>query len=198
VEDPVRTAEHLARLKERREALQRTCEALPDIAGPFVWEVGCGNGHFLTAFAAAHPDRACVGIDINRERIERSVRKRDRAGLVRLHFLRAEARDFLEALPAAARFSAIYILFPDPWPKRRHQKNRLIDGPFLAAVAKRAGKGARLYFRTDYEPYYSEVAQTIRAHPAWDTCPSAAWPLEIPTLFQQRARRYHSLTAERT
>jgi tRNA (guanine-N7-)-methyltransferase len=197
MENLVRTAEHLERLRERREALRAVCARLLAASPGFVLEIGCGHGHFLTAFAARHPDRRCVGIDLSADRIERAERKRARAGLPNLHFLRAEARDFLAALPDEARPSAIYVLFPDPWPKRRHHKYRLLEPGFLGELARRSGRGARLYFRTDHEPYFAAVAAALAAGPDWRPLPAAPWPFELPTIFQQKAERYHSLAAER-
>jgi tRNA (guanine-N7-)-methyltransferase len=189
--------DHLAQISERRAKLQVLASALLDGERPFVWEIGCGHGHFLTGFAAAHPDQLCVGIDLAADRIERAERKKVRSGLANLHFIRAEAGDLLSVLASNAQFSAIYILFPDPWPKRRHHKYRLIEPGFLDAVAQRAGQGVRLYFRTDYEPYYAEVCSMIAAHPSWELSKAGAWPFELPTVFQQRAASHHSLVAER-
>lgn len=197
MDNPARTAEHHRRCAERQEALRAAFAVLLDNAPPFVLEIGCGHGHFLTGYAAAHPAELCLGIDLRLERIERAERKRRRSGLANLHFLRAAASDFLAALPARARFSALYILFPDPWPKQRHHKNRLMNPIFLQEVAGRAGPGVRLYFRTDYEPYFAETAAALGAHPAWRLLPAAPWPFELPTVFQARAAGYHSLVAER-
>jgi tRNA (guanine-N7-)-methyltransferase len=96
---------------------EQLARLLPDRA--FVWELGCGHGHFLTAYAAAHPDQLCLGVDLSGERVARAQRKQHRAQLENLYFLRADARLFLEALPPTAKCSAIYVLFPDPWPKLR-------------------------------------------------------------------------------
>ncbi len=197
MENPVRTEQHFERLRARREAVGLACREFLGSSLPMVWEAGCGHGHFLTAFAAAHPDRLCVGIDVTAERIARAQRKRERAGLPNLHFLRAEARDFLAVLPLSKRLAAIYILFPDPWPKRRHRKNRLLEPGFLREVALRAEREARLYFRTDSESYYAEVAAAIAAGSDWNRCPQGPWPFEVPTVFQQKAASYHSLVAER-
>lgn len=197
MENPVRLAQHDERMRERSAALRRTCEAILAGAPPFVWEVGCGHGHFLAAYAAAHPERLCVGVDIRLERIERAERKRRRAGLENLHFVRAEALAFLEALPPAARIAEIFLLFPDPWPKRRHHGNRLMGSKFLGSLARRAGQGTRLYFRTDHEPYFEAAEAAVAAHPDWRLVPEAPWPLEFPTIFQQKAGRYRSLAAER-
>jgi tRNA (guanine-N7-)-methyltransferase len=166
-------------------------------ASLFVWEVGSGHGHFLAAYAAAHPGDICVGIDIASDRIARAERKRERARLANLHFVRADATDFLASMPEGTRFAAIFVLFPDPWPKRRHSKNRIMKPEFLAAAASRAEKGTRLYFRTDHEPYFREAAATVSAHASWKLSDPAPWPFEEPSVFQKRAVRHFSLVAMR-
>jgi tRNA (guanine-N7-)-methyltransferase len=159
--------------------------------------VGCGHGHFLAAYAAAHRDRCCIGVDIASDRIARAERKRSRARLANLHFLQAEAGAFLAALPGHAILSEIFVLFPDPWPKRRHRKHRVLQPGFLAAVAARAGQGARLYFRTDDEAYFSSVDEVIKSLPEWRLT-REPWPFEVATVFQSRAPSHSSLTAVRT
>jgi tRNA (guanine-N7-)-methyltransferase len=196
VDNPARTAEHLDRMAQRRSALRGTLAGFLPGNSRFVWEVGCGHGHFLTAYAQAHPRELCVGIDITGERIARADRKRDRARLANLHFLHAEAGMFLEVLPAGAALSSVFVLFPDPWPKARHHKHRLIQQGFLDAVAGRAGQGTRLHFRTDHEPYFLEAEATIRTHRDWRLM-DEAWPFEAPSVFQERAASHRSLTAAR-
>lgn len=181
-------------MQERREKLRAFCADLP--SQPFVWEIGAGHGHFLTAYAAAHPAEFCIGIDILLDRVERARRKQERARLANLRFLRAAADDFLAVLPPQARFSAVYLLFPDPWPKRRHHKYRVMDAELLTAIAQRAGEGAPLHFRTDYEPYYAEARAAVEAHPDWRLS-AEPWAFEMPTVFQQKAALYHSLLARR-
>src|SRR5262245_43950444 len=95
---PLRTLLHRERIEGRRRHLRAE---LADILHPpceFAWEIGCGHGHFLTAYALEHSDTVCIGIDIMGERIQRALRKRDRARLSNLFFLHAEARLFLETL----------------------------------------------------------------------------------------------------
>ena len=181
-----------ARIQALREQLHRVFSSDQS----FVWEVGCGHGHFLTAYAAAHPAVVCVGIDIVRDRIDRARRKARRAKLPNVHFLIADAREFLEALPPAASFSSVYILFPDPWPKRRHHKNRLMQAPFLDAVAIRAEPRAPLYFRTDFMPYFTEATTAVRSSRSWELS-DETWPFESDTVFQARARTYFSFLARR-
>ncbi len=189
--------EHRSHISRRREALRETLCSLVSAESRFVWEVGCGHGHFLTAYAAAHPLQSCIGIDIASDRIGRAERKRTRARLANLHFVRADAEDFLAAMPAGARFTAIFILFPDPWPKRRHHKHRVMTAEFLSAAAAAAGQGSGLFFRTDHEPYFLEAAAAIRSHRDWRESDPAAWPFEEATVFQRRAERHFSLVALR-
>lgn len=195
VENPARTAAYHALVDQRRADIRTELNRVLPHGAHFTWEVGCGHGHFLTAYAQAHPHKLCVGIDIIRERIERANRKRDRARLTNLHFFHTEARLFLEELPAAAGIAEIFVLFPDPWPKLRHHKHRLIQVGFLDLAADRCLPRCRLHFRTDHEPYHSSVRTTLRVHPRWRII-RAAWPFEFETVFQQRTSARHSLSAE--
>jgi tRNA (guanine-N7-)-methyltransferase len=192
-----RLPERLALVGDRRDALRHLLGEVIPPGSRFVWEIGSGHGHFLTAYAKAHPERLCMGIDIASDRIARAERKRERAGLANLHFIRADAEDFLASMPGDARFASIFILFPDPWPKRRHHKNRVVRPDFLSAAAARSEKGAGLYFRTDHEPYFREVEAMLGAHPGWSEPAPSAWPFEEATVFQKRAQGHFSLEAVR-
>jgi len=191
-----RTEEYRQRMARRRLELGQTLGALLGPARSFTWEIGCGHGHYLTAYAEAHPDQLCIGIDIMGERIDRAIRKRDRARLSNLHFIHADARLFLEVIPAGVAFDRLFILFPDPWPKVRHHKHRLIKCEFLAQAALRSTPDARLHFRTDFAPYFEETQSIISSHVAWEVTPEV-WPFESGTVFQARAARHHSLSALR-
>lgn len=182
-------------IADRKATLERQLAAIFSSPASFVWELGCGHGHFLTAYAAAHPTKICVGVDIVGERIERAVRKRHRAGLPNLHFLHAEAGLFLDALPPGAAFSDVFVLFPDPWPKLRHRKHRIMRPDFLDRVAGRGAPDCRLFFRTDYEPYFASAREVVAAHPRWRPTEEEPWPFEFQTVFQSRASRFYSLIA---
>ncbi len=190
--------EFLARITERRAALRAELAALLPPKRAITWEIGSGHGHFLVQYAQAFPENLCVGVDIIRDRLNRSDKKRDRARLRNCHFVQAEAREFLDALPAGVALREIWVLFPDPWPKKRHHKNRILQAEFLEALAGRAGEGTPLYFRTDHAEYFSAVAALIPTLRTWRLDPSAPWPLEQETVFQARAPAYQSLVAVRT
>jgi tRNA (guanine-N7-)-methyltransferase len=185
-------------LAARRAALRTALRVLLPGPAAIVWEIGCGHGHFLTRYATEFPRKNCFGVDVSSQRIGRSERKSGRARLPNCHFVRADAREFLQALPAGVTFEEIWVLFPDPWPKQRHHKNRVLRPEFFQALARRAGAGVRLYFRTDHHEYFHEVAAFLPALDTWRPDPAAGWPLEHETVFQARADSYHSLVAVRT
>lgn len=190
--------EFLATIAERRSALRSELSVLFPAPKAIVWEIGCGHGHFLVRYAELFPTKFCVGVDLILDRLERSGRKRDRARLDNCHFLRAEAREFLLSLSPSITFEEIWVLFPDPWPKARHNKNRLLKPEFFEAIAGRAGEGARFYFRTDHLDYFTEVEGIVADLKTWRRDPAASWPLEQETVFQARAPDYHSLVLIRT
>lgn len=183
------------RLDQRRSELKAVF--LPQLKGrlTLTLEIGAGHGHFLTAYAAQHPECFCVGIDIMSDRVNRGLRKRDRARLENLTFIHASAEDLLAVLPEGVSLDGVFILFPDPWPKRRHWKNRIMQTEFLRILATRTQPGAPLYFRTDYAPYFEYAREVVEAHSHWKIGSNELWPFEHQTVFQSRAPTYQSLVA---
>lgn len=189
---------HAAVLSERRVVVRdQLANILPSGEAFLTWEVGSGHGHFLNAYAAAHRLKLCVGVDIEINRIERARKKRDRAKLHNLHFIHSEARLFLEALPIHARIAEAFILFPDPWPKLRHRKHRILQPDFLAQLAAHASPDCTLYFRTDFHSYYLEARAAVQSSPDWQLADHVDWPFEHETVFQSRAARHDSLIARK-
>jgi tRNA (guanine-N7-)-methyltransferase len=194
---PEAKPEFVRHVEARRERLRAELPAiLPPQPQPIVLEIGCGHGHFLTRYAAAHPDFHCVGIDILQDRLDRANKKRDRAKIGNLCFYKAEAVELLACLPEATRFAAVFLLFPDPWPKKRHHKNRLVRADFLETLAARMAPGGRFYFRTDHAEYFTAGHAVVAAHACWRLLPDAPWPFEEATVFQLKAPDYQSLVAE--
>jgi tRNA (guanine-N7-)-methyltransferase len=197
VDNLVRNADYLARCDTRIADLKTTLSDSLRGKTRLTLEIGCGHGHYLTGYAAVHPEAFCVGIDLLKDRIARAGRKRDRARLQNLVFIQAEAADLLTVLPSDVVLADVFILFPDPWPKRRHHKNRILQPEFLSALAVKASSGARLFFRTDYAPYYEDAHRTVAAHGDWELNSGDSWPFELETVFQSRADSYQSLIARR-
>ena len=189
-----RTSAHLAKIEQRRVELRHQIAKSTGQFRRTVLEVGCGHGHFLTAFASQHADALCFGVDIASDRITRAEKKRVRAKLPNLHFIHTDARLFIEELPSNFSLSEIYVLFPDPWPKQRHHKNRIVQPPFLDLLNQRSAPNARLYFRTDYQPYFADAAAVFRESASWEIV-EEPWPFEHETVFQARAPAFASLVA---
>jgi tRNA (guanine-N7-)-methyltransferase len=192
------TPEFTELIAQRRADLRRELSLILANPGPITWEIGCGHGHFLERYAREFPEKTCVGVDLRSDRITRALRKAVRGRLANCHFVRTEALEFLHALPAGVRFDEIWVLFPDPWPKKRHHKNRLLQPEFFEAIASRAVAGTHLYFRTDHAEYFQAVASFLPSLATWQPAPASPWPLEHQTVFQARAPSYQSLIAVRT
>jgi tRNA (guanine-N7-)-methyltransferase len=161
------------------------------------FELGCGHGHWLAAYAAAHPAEFCVGIDLITHRVERSVRKQTLGRLDNVLFLKAEATEFLEALPATVVLGKVFILYPDPWPKKKHHKNRFINATSLDLLAARAAPGARLHFRTDNADYFQWTHEHLATHARWELRPGETWPFEQKTFFEERMKDRRDVFADR-
>ncbi len=190
--------EFIEHVKQRRARLGTELAAIVPAKSAIVLEIGCGHGHFLARYAAENPGKLCLGVDVIGERIERAQKKANRAKLANCHFIRGEAREVIDALPAGVTFAETWVLFPDPWPKKRHHKNRILQPAFFDYLAAhRVGQGGRLYFRTDFAEYFKFVSGFLPGLTTWQPDPSAPWPLEHETVFQARAPAYQSLVVTR-
>lgn len=186
-----------AHAKARRRALAETLACTYPSGATLTLEIGCGHGHYLSAYARQHPDETCLGVDLVSDRIRRANRKRHRLGLAHLTFLKADAYELLDLLPPEVRLRRIFVLYPDPWPKRRHHRHRLLQPPMLDALAARAPAGTDLCLRTDHDGFFSWARARIAEHTAWLLDSGAAWPFEHPTFFQQLLGNPNSLIARR-
>lgn len=190
-------ARELAKQARRKEALRCALEA--DLAGceRILFEPGCGHGHWLSDFAAEYPDTVCVGIDLISWRIRKANDKKAKRGLPNLFFYKAALAEFLEVLPARIRFERTVFLFPDPWPKARHHRRRMVQTDLLDEFARRTDPGGALCFRTDDRPYFDWTIEHLQAHPDWTIDQSGDWPFESSTYFQNLMDSYFSVVAKR-
>lgn len=190
---------HEAHVRQRISTLSDQLRSLYQKTGTqkLTLEIGCGHGHFLTAYGKEFADTFAVGVDLNIDRIRKAEKKRLTLGLENLAFIRASIEDFMEAIPEDLRYDSVYMLFPDPWPKKRHWKNRMLQTAFLTRLAEKCKPRARFHFRTDHEGLFEWAKEHIEAHPQWILLQNPEWPLEIETVFQKKAPRHQSLIAER-
>ena len=124
-------------------------------------EVGCGRGHFIEEMARTHPDRRFLVIEARGRYMGMALRRLDRLGADNVRVVYGDARESLEALVPEEAAHAIYLLFPDPWWKRKHEKKRVATPAFLGTVYSRLRAGGVLVFRSDVEAYVERVDDLI-------------------------------------
>lgn len=190
-------ARELEKQAARKADLRAALAADLDGVESIVFEPGCGHGHWLTGYAEAHPEAVCVGVDLISWRIRRAEAKRDKRALDKLFFYKADLRELLEVLPPQIRFEQTVMLFPDPWPKARHHRRRMVQPAVLDELARRTGSGGTFCFRSDDRPYYEWTTKHLETHPQWEIDPQAPWPHEQETYFQELMETYHSVIARR-
>lgn len=176
---------------------ERIADFLAARGGRPTLELGCGHGHWLLSLAGAEETGPCVGVDLRSRRIRLADAKRERRGLEDVLFLKAEAGETLEAWPRERPPARIFLLHPDPWPKKRHAKHRLTGPAFLNRMADATAPGAELYFRTDDEAFFEWSKEQIFAHPAWSPV-SLAWPHEAASYFRDLLGVHGAITAVRS
>jgi tRNA (guanine-N7-)-methyltransferase len=153
-------------------------------SAPLEVEIGSGKARFLIESARAHPERDFLGIEralayyrICRERVARS-------GLHNARMVRSDGRIFVETALSPSSVLAFHIYFPDPWPKKKQKKRRLLDGVFLELVASRLTPGGTLRIATDHPGYGSKLGPLIETVATLERLPWEALPLPPPTHYE--------------
>jgi tRNA (guanine-N7-)-methyltransferase len=161
---------------------------------PRTLEIGFGNGENLLSLAAAHPARDFLGVEVHRPGVGRVLLGVEAQAIGNLRVICHDAVEVLERQLPPDSLDEILVLFPDPWPKKRHHKRRLVQGPFAALLTSRLAPGGTLRLATDWQPYAEEMLATLHAVPGLlnlsadgDFVPR---PQErSPTRFERRGER---------
>jgi tRNA (guanine-N7-)-methyltransferase len=153
-------------------------------ANPLALEIGCGIGDFIANTAADFPDRNFIAIDYYNKGCWKTCRRLDRAGLTNVRVLRVEARDFITRMIAPGSLSTVYINCPDPWPKKKHRKRRLVNRGFMEFIGGYMAKGADFYFATDFDDYGIDVAGMLSGLEGFSNMLS-------PDLYRHQLSEYH-------
>jgi len=130
---------------------------------PLEVDLGCGDGKFLMEMAEHHPDRNFLGVERLLGRVRKVCKKATRRNLENLKVLRLESRYVVEWLLAPASVSRLHLLCPDPWPKARHHRRRLIQEDFLNAVVRVLEPGGEFLFKTDHDEYFEWAEEKVAA-----------------------------------
>jgi tRNA (guanine-N7-)-methyltransferase len=145
-------------------------------AAPCTLEIGFGNGEHLVARASAQPARNFLGAEVHRPGVGQLLIAAEKAGVTNLHVLCQDAIEVLQRRLAPGTLDEVQLLFPDPWPKARHHKRRIIQPDFVALVADRLQPGGRLLLATDWVPYAEHMLDVLQQCPALENVAgSGAW-----------------------
>jgi tRNA (guanine-N7-)-methyltransferase len=164
---------------------------------PLHLEIGSGAGFFLTGMARAHPEWNFLGVELRFKRVVLCARKLDVAGVTNARIARYHAA-FLDDLCEDGTVDAIYVNHPDPWPKDRHEKNRLIARWFLEDCARLLRPGGALRIKSDHPPNVARIPEILASNPDLPFTitgrsddvvrDGAPWPGDVETNYQRKKR----------
>lgn len=189
-------------LKPRQERLVQ--DLLPQVAinladplaarragAELVLEIGFGGGEHLVTQAQAHPNAHFLGVEPFLNGVGSCLRHIEEGGVTNVRLHNGDARDVIAALPDAC-LARVYILFPDPWPKTRHHKRRLVQPDFIASLARALMPGGSVRFATDWADYADWTLQRFLMAPEFDWTAQRAddwrmpWPDHVPTRYEEK------------
>jgi len=151
---------------------------------PIALEIGCGVGDFILKTAIDNPQVNFIAIDFYNKGCWKTCRRLDRHGITNVRVLRDEARLFITDRIPKGSLSAVYINCPDPWPKKRHRKRRLVSAHFLEFLRAYLAPGASFYFATDFDDYGIDVAHFMPQVSGFDN-------VFAPDLYRHEFPEYH-------
>jgi len=152
---------------------------------PLEVELGSGDGSFLAQWAQRHPERNFLGVERLLGRLRKLDRKALRGGSSNLRLLRIEAGYFMEYLLPPQSVSAIHVYFPDPWPKRKHRRHRLINEQFTRLAARVLKPSGHVFLRTDDADYFSQMIAVFDGNAEFRRVEPSADLLAVVTDFER-------------
>lgn len=161
---------------------------------PRTLEIGFGNGEHLLERAMAQPERDFLGVEVHRPGVGHLLLAAGKAGISNLRVIAHDAFEVLKYQLPAASLEEIQLLFPDPWPKARHHKRRLVQPEFVELLASRLQGGGRVHMATDWEPYAQVMLEVLGACATLRNCAEgggfAGQVMErATTRFERRGQR---------
>jgi tRNA (guanine-N7-)-methyltransferase len=152
---------------------------------PLEVELGCGDASFLVEYARRNLAKNFLGVERLLGRIQKLHRKGDRLALTNLRGVRIESAYFLQYLLPPHAAAALHIYFPDPWPKKKHRKHRLINEGFPALARQALAPGGAVFLRTDDADYFQQMTEVFGAAKEFEKTETPAALAEITTDFER-------------
>lgn len=161
---------------------------------PRTLEIGFGNGESLAGMAIREPARDFIGIEVHRPGVGHLLLELERRELHNVRVIRADAVDVLKGCLPDGALEQVLLLFPDPWPKKRHHKRRIVQPGFIDMLARKISPRGILHMATDWEDYAQHMLDVLAATPAFRNCAGAGNYAPRPdyrpvTRFEERGRR---------
>jgi len=132
---------------------------------PRILEIGFGMGETTAVIAAEHPENDYLAIEVHSPGVGSLLKLIDEQHLTNLRIIQHDAIEVLRDMLPAESLAGIHLFFPDPWPKKRHHKRRLVQAPFIALLVSRMAPGATLHMATDWEDYAAQMLEVLNAEP---------------------------------
>jgi tRNA (guanine-N7-)-methyltransferase len=128
---------------------------------PMVLEIGCGMGETTARIAKAQPERDFIGIEVHTPGVGSLLKRIDEESLSNLRLIQHDAVEVVRDMIAPGSLAGIHVFFPDPWPKKRQQKRRLLQAPFVAELAQRLAPGGYFHCATDWDEYAQQMVEVL-------------------------------------
>jgi tRNA (guanine-N7-)-methyltransferase len=166
-------------------------------------EIGSGKGKFLNELATARPERNFLAVERSAKYHRLCCERAARRGLTNVRLIRTTGEDLLFRLLAASTVATFYVLFSDPWPKKRHHKRRFFKSDNIAAVNRALAPGGRLLVKSDHDDYAAVIAEVLAGAPGFKPIDEKQAFADLPeTGFEQKylvdGRTIHSFALEKT
>jgi tRNA (guanine-N7-)-methyltransferase len=155
---------------------------------PLVLEIGSGMGETTLEIAKSHPEADFIAVEVHGPGVGSLLNAIEREKLANLRVIRHDALDVLEHMFADGSLAAIHLFFPDPWPKKRHHKRRLVQPEFAALAARKLAPGGILHTATDWPEYADHIAAVISASSFFEEAEAGLVARPV-TKFESRGRR---------
>ncbi|RDH80606.1 tRNA (guanosine(46)-N7)-methyltransferase TrmB [Mycolicibacterium moriokaense] len=168
-------------------------------SAPVVLEIGCGSGTSTLAMAEAEPDIDVVAVEVYRRGLAQLLSGIDRRGVTNIRLVRGDGVDVLAHMFGPGSLTGVRVFFPDPWPKARHHKRRLLQPQTVALIADRLRPGGVLHAATDHPGYAEQIAECGDAEPLLKRADEAGLPISVTrpvTKYEGKAHDAGSAVAE--
>ena len=135
-------------------------------AAPTILDIGCGMGETTARIAAAMPERNFLGVEVHTPGVGALLKLIDAGALTNLRVIQHDAVEVVQHMLREDSLAGVHLFFPDPWPKARHHKRRIVQAPFVKLLASRLAPGGYLHCATDWEPYAQWMLEVLSSEPA--------------------------------